>query len=53
MGAFFDTVYTRGADRKTILGVLPELAGELNCCFLVAPEIRGWTERFRGSRRHR
>ena len=43
MGAFFDGVYVRGADRQTLMDELAGLADELNCCFLVAPEIRGWT----------
>src|SRR5262245_41149994 len=43
MGAFFDTVYVRGTDRQTLLEGLGALAGELRCCCLLAPEIRGWT----------
>ena len=43
MGAFFDTVYVRGTDRQTLMDALTDLAGELDCCFLLAPEIRGWT----------
>jgi WD40 repeat protein len=43
MGAFFDTVYIRGIDRPLAVDALGELAGKLNCCFLLAPEIRGWT----------
>ena len=43
MGEFYDAIYTRGADAETLPQQLAEAAGELSCCFLVAPEIEGWT----------
>lgn len=43
MGEFYDAVYTRGADAATLHRQLAVAARELNCCFLVAPEIEGWT----------
>jgi len=43
MGEFFDAIYTRGIDTTAISQRLADAAHELNCCFLVAPEIKGWT----------
>jgi hypothetical protein len=42
MGEFFDAIYTRGIDGETLSWQLTDAAHELNCCFLVAPEMRGW-----------
>jgi hypothetical protein len=43
MGEFFDAIYTRGTDAQTLPRQLADAARELNCCFLVAPEMQGWT----------
>jgi hypothetical protein len=43
MGEFFDAIYTRGTDAEMLPRQLADAARELNCCFLVAPEIQGWT----------
>jgi hypothetical protein len=43
MGEFYDAIYTRGADAATLHQQLADAARELNCCFLVAPEMQGWT----------
>jgi hypothetical protein len=43
MGEFLDAIYTRGTDAETLPQQLAGAARELNCCFLVAPEMRGWT----------
>lgn len=43
MGEFFDAIYTRGIDTETLPQQLGDAARELNCCFLMAPEIDGWT----------
>ncbi len=42
MGEFFDAIYTRGIDAEILPRQLADAARELNCCFLLAPEIRGW-----------
>src|ERR1017187_9823794 len=43
MGEFFDAIYARGTDAETLPQRLGDAARELNCCFLVAPEMQGWT----------
>jgi WD40 repeat protein len=43
MGEFFDAIYTRGTDPAVLPRQLANAARELKCCFLVAPEIQGWT----------
>ena len=43
MGEFFDAIYTRKVDAGALPGQLAEAARALNCCFLAAPEIQGWT----------
>jgi len=43
MGEFFDAIYTRGTDAEMVRQQLAGAARKLNCCFLVAPEMQGWT----------
>src|ERR1035438_8858172 len=43
MGEFFYAIYTPGTDAQMLPRQLADAARELNCCFLVAPEIQGWT----------
>lgn len=43
MGEFFDAIYTRGTDPGILPQQLADAALELKCCFLVAPEMQGWT----------